>query len=452
MDNQDETCSFIEALYAKYCDDRPVEEIELVQKEPGHRRVTEYIGFDKLMQSLKNVTNLQHINLANARISSCGTFDQTKFAHLKAISLDLALNRLSNWRTVFQISQITKSLWELILTGNPLQTITEDELESYQGELDNLREIVLGDLKYTWSDVSRCFSLWPKLQKINLFGNSIVQITNVHENLKSLTYISLSKNPISDWNEICKLGSLSSLDTLELSHCKINFISFSDASDFESKTNLFPALSWLDLQNNQINDWKSVAELNRLKSLRTLILKRNPIYDMNQYYYNFNHVISRIGNVTTLDREPVTEALRKDGEKYYLKTIYPEYLKKSDSKERKSFLEENPRIPQLIDKLGEPVVAVVQTKRDKIKQNFITLKIADTENPDENKRQIQKQVPVSTKVSNLKFILRRLLKIDIGQDFELIISAENYAEEMQDRNDITTYRIEDDHLIKVKRS
>ncbi|KAH9393377.1 hypothetical protein TYRP_021890 [Tyrophagus putrescentiae] len=376
MDNQDETCSFIEALYAKYCDDRPVEEIELVQKEPGHRRVTEYIGFDKLMQSLKNVTNLQHINLANARISSCGTFDQTKFAHLKAISLDLALNRLSNWRT----------------------------------------------------------------------------ITNVHENFKSLTYISLSKNPISDWNEICKLGSLSSLDTLELSHCKINFISFSDASDLESKTNLFPALSWLDLQNNQINDWKSVAELNRLKSLRTLILKRNPIYDMNQYYYNFNHVISRIGNVTTLDREPVTEALRKDGEKYYLKTIYPEYLKKSDSKERKSFLEENPRIPQLIDKLGEPVVAVVQTKRDKIKQNFITLKIADTENPDENKRQIQKQVPVSTKVSNLKFILRRLLKIDIGQDFELIISAENYAEEMQDRNDITTYRIEDDHLIKVKRS
>lgn len=117
-----------------------------------------------------------------------------------------------------------------------------------------------------------------------------------------------------------------------------------------------------------------MAELNRLKSLRTLILKRNPIYDMNQYYYNFNHVISRIGNVTTLDREPVTEALRKDGEKYYLKTIYPEYLKKSDSKERKSFLEENPRIPQLIDKLGEPVVAVVQTKRDKIKQNFISKK------------------------------------------------------------------------------
>lgn len=30
---------------------------------------------------------------------------------------------------------------------------------------------------------------------------------------------------------------------------------------------------------------------------------------------------------------------------------------------------------------------------------------------------------VSTKVSNLKFILRRLLKIDIGEDFDLIIRA-----------------------------
>lgn len=70
----------------------------------------------------------------------------------------------------------------------------------------------------------------------------------------------------------------------------------------------------------------------------------------------------------------------------------------------------------------------------------LALNISDTENPDESKRQIQKQVPgkqvslkyktfkrlrflVSTKVSNLKFILRRLLKIDIGQDFELIITA-----------------------------
>lgn len=207
MDLQDETCSFIEALYAKYCDDEPVEEVELEQKEPGHRRTTEYIGFDKLMQNLKNLTNLQYINLANARISSCGSVDQ-KFTQLQTKSLDVALNKISSWQVVLQIVHLTKALSILILTGNPLRPITEDELESYQGEFDNLREIVLGELAYTWSDICRCSVLWPQLEKINLFGNSIVQLTPIHEKLNNLTYISLSKNPITDWHEICKLGNL----------------------------------------------------------------------------------------------------------------------------------------------------------------------------------------------------------------------------------------------------
>lgn len=117
-----------------------------------------------------------------------------------------------------------------------------------------------------------------------------------------------------------------------------------------------------------------MAELNRLKSLQTLIIKRNPLFDLNQYYYNFNHILSRIGNLKTLDREPFTKTVREDGEKYYLKTIYPEYLKKCDTAEKKMFLEENPRLLYLIDKLGEPVMAVEQTTKEKIRQNFISKK------------------------------------------------------------------------------
>lgn len=118
-----------------------------------------------------------------------------------------------------------------------------------------------------------------------------------------------------------------------------------------------------------------MAELNRLKSIQTLIIKRNPLFDLNQYYYNFNHVLSRIGSLKTLDREPFTKTAREDGEKYYLKSVYPEYLKKSDATEKNLFLEENPRLFHLIEKLGEPVVAVEQTKKEKINQNFISKKI-----------------------------------------------------------------------------
>ena len=144
-----------------------------------------------------------------------------------------------------------------------------------------------------------------------------------------------------------------------------------------------------------------------------------------------------------------------------MRTIYPEFVEKNDPALRKLFLEENPCFMQLIDKLGEPVVAKKLTKQDRIKQNYLSnlnqgefffihslftdLKISDQANDDQSKRLIQKQVPsmyntlvlnevtcifllifcnlVSTKVSNLKFILRRLLKIDISRDFSLIITC-----------------------------
>ena len=64
--------------------------------------------------------------------------------------------------------------------------------------------------------------------------------------------------------------------------------------------------------------------------------------------------------------------MRNDGEKYYLRTIYPEYVNKRDCiSSKKKFFEENPCFMQLIDKLGEPVVAKELTKQDKIKQNYL---------------------------------------------------------------------------------
>ena len=42
---------------------------------------------------------------------------------------------------------------------------------------------------------------------------------------------------------------------------------------------------------------------------------------------------------------------------------------------KKKFFEENPCFMQLIDKLGEPVVAKELTKQDKIKQNYLGMNI-----------------------------------------------------------------------------
>lgn len=63
--------------------------------------------------------------------------------------------------------------------------------------------------------------------------------------------------------------------------------------------------------------------------------------------------------------------MRNDGEKYYLRTIYPEYIQKTDALSKQVFLEENPCLLSLVEKFGEPVIAKKLTKEDKIKQDYL---------------------------------------------------------------------------------
>lgn len=171
-------------------------------------------------------------------------------------------------------------------------------------------------------------------------------------------------------------------------YCKIESISLNETDG------LFPELHELDISYNQISDWKSVAELNKLPKLAWLSIKKNPVFDTNNYSHNFNYILGRVKNITKLDREPVTKELRHDAEIYYYRTIYLHYLKiNTDPVSKNQFLEENPCFLKLLDKFGEPVVAKELTPEEKIKQQFSTLTILDEQNPDPDKRRIEKQVP-----------------------------------------------------------
>ncbi|KAJ6217180.1 hypothetical protein RDWZM_008337 [Blomia tropicalis] len=441
--------TFIDELYNKYCEDEPLEELELKPNDT-HNRVYQYVGFDKLMSKLKMVCNLPNIILANRNIGSCGNVDFQKFTLLKVYSLDLSLNQITNWKSILEIISLTKCLREINLSGNPLLPPTNEEIEMIGNKFNNIRILVLGNLTYSWEDVCKCAILMPHIENINLIKNAITKITNadIYENLKSLC---LMKNPISSWDEICKLGKLSKLEKLEVNSCSIKSISFGNNVENTDKCDLFPALNFLDLSGNLINDWKSIAQLNRLRNLSDLRMHHIPLYDTNQYGSIFNCIISRISGLQKLNQELITKEKRIDGEKYYLRIIYPEFLQQNDSVSREKFFEENPCFQNLLKKYGEPIIAKQLTKEDKIKQNFLNLKICDKENDEECKRLIQKQFPISIKVSNLKFILRRLLKIGIEQDFQLAIESKDYNEIMDDRYDVNKYRIDLDHIIYVQR-
>lgn len=198
--------SFLDALYSKYCNEELFDGVELVQND-GHRRVCEYVGFDQLKEKLKNVANLRYINVSDLNISNCEIVDP-KFKLQKAYFLDLSSNLLQCWQQILKIVQLTPFLNEIVLSSNPLKIPTDDDLKVIGDHFKKLKVIVLGNLNYDWNDINKCLKLSPNIEQLSLFDNKIADI-NLKENcLQNLNFLSLSKNPISNWSEIEKLGTL----------------------------------------------------------------------------------------------------------------------------------------------------------------------------------------------------------------------------------------------------
>jgi len=123
--------------------------------------------------------------------------------------MDLSLNQLPSWKIVAQIVSFATSLSELVLTSNPLVAIAPQDVSTIGNTFHCLSSIVLGNLAYSWDDVCQCALLWPNIKRLNLFNNDILHLSQMQNILQNLTFLSLSSNRVSDWNEVCKLGTLS---------------------------------------------------------------------------------------------------------------------------------------------------------------------------------------------------------------------------------------------------
>ena len=175
------------------------------------------------------------------------------------------------------------------------------------------------------------------------------------------------------------------------------------------------------------------------------MLKNNGIFKLDKYYVIFNYIVSKIEGLTILDGEPISQDSRDDCEKYYFRHVYPAFLDcSSDSDKKCDFYLSNPTFEKLLDKFGPPAVAKKLTKEEQIRENFVSLNVYY------NDKKLVKQVPRAMNVTNLKLILRRLLKIDRDIDFDLKIEGTNYsAEIMDERHDVGVYRIDDEHRLTI---
>lgn len=112
-------------------------------------------------------------------------------------------------------------------------------------------------MQLTWNDILKLSYVFPKLEELRAPLNSIRHLdTPLDNNFKDLKILDLESNAIEEWEEICKLGIMKSLEYLIIENTGIKEIKFKDCKNQE--LDIFVHLRRLVITNNRINDVRIV--------------------------------------------------------------------------------------------------------------------------------------------------------------------------------------------------
>uniref|UniRef100_H3DRD3 Uncharacterized protein n=1 Tax=Tetraodon nigroviridis TaxID=99883 RepID=H3DRD3_TETNG len=169
--------------------------------------------------------------------------------------------------------------------------------------------------------------IFPQLEELYFFNNNITELQpdGVLQSLRSLT---LSRNPLAQ-DSVNTLACLSRLETLDLSNTGLSTLQFEDAAPGEScPTSMFPALSDLNLDNNNISQWCVVDELAKLPSLVKLHCYGNQLVSRDRSPSTTNQLlIAKLGKLEFLNRTEISPESRRGAELDYIKMFGEEWLK-----------------------------------------------------------------------------------------------------------------------------
>ncbi|XP_074598169.1 tubulin-binding cofactor E isoform X2 [Brevipalpus obovatus] len=385
----------------------------------GGQREIEYARSEKLSQQTRRLEDRIEIGLQNQNISCIDVVPELMSIFKNLQLMDLSFNKISSWQQLALLCESLPSLEHLIITGNPLEYHDQRELSKCEKSFSKLKKITMGKLGYDWKIVHDCSGiLWPDIEYLDLFSNNISVIssspTEVFSNLKHLI---LDQNPVF-WTSICNLSHLRSLECLQLVGCSIESIILPSM-----KGDFFPSLKHLDLKNNNINSWRDIVLLDRLPSLQELIIRGNPIYESFHHDHSFNMVLSILGRLQVLNRQQITKSLRKEGEIYYLRSLFTVYLeaKKTDGEK---FYAENPRYLEILEKYGLPSDLLNEERCGDNK--LITLTIFYRE----GNQEIEKRIPKKTPISALRTLVKRLLSIDDFEKIKILLPSKSQHGEL----------------------
>jgi hypothetical protein len=259
--------------------------------------------------------------------------------------LNIRQNLLKNWSQLWIILEKYFPQLEILNVSNSRMKFDVYPSKKYH----HIKQLVVIDTDNDCDIFENLIECFPNLTNIHLDLNRLSFLSEKFFNhIEYLTNLSLSDNPtLKSWDPfINRLGKLKYLEELILNNCSINEI------QFDESTELFPALKYLYMSDNNISSFLSINQLSRLPSLISFSILRNPIYPLNLIECETAKqlIIARLPNLIYLNRVLISRDERRGAEIDYLQRYAQDYFD-----QKLDFINEHRQYQKLIEKYGEPL-------------------------------------------------------------------------------------------------
>ncbi|KAH9498249.1 hypothetical protein Btru_009458 [Bulinus truncatus] len=410
--------SIVQALHERYGlkkdEDAGIQKEDLFVVDQFFKKTSvEMVGAKKVNLQQSQFNKLRKVSVYNMKVYCGGPEGELDRLCPNITDLDLSANLLATWERVAEITKQLPYLRDLTVSENRL--VLPGDPSSLSAGFFRLKNATMNQMNLSWKEILRCCSMFLLLEELHVSYNNLIQLSDSAHALKRLRILDLMTNQIADWEEILKLGNLPVLETLVVSENQIKSIYFPDCSPTE-KTTFFKKLKVFIIKKNDISEWSSINELNKLQHLEELEIADNPILRTFSYDTVRQLFVAKIGSLKLISRTPISFEERKGAEIDYLKRFGAEWklsggnCDKTKNNPSNEFTANHPRYQILVDKWGAPEDSELGEKSTALKDNLLQVKIFSPQHPE--KGVLDKKLPATMSIQKLKTLIQRLFKMN----------------------------------------
>ncbi|KAH0542747.1 hypothetical protein FGG08_002886 [Glutinoglossum americanum] len=294
----------------------------------------------------------------------------------KIIELDVGRNLFEQWMEVVRICEGLKGLRSLRANGNRFSSIALKVVEDGQGmsaALANVRDLGLDDNFISWKEITTLTAPFTSLTSLSASENCIAHLSPDLPP-QSLSILALERNNFTSLSALAPLTALQNLQRLSLKSNKISVVSGAHLPGKESETapRFSKSLSYVDLSYNAISDWTFIDSLHDVfPALAGLRVSHNPLYEdaavgsdgktdpvAMGVEEGYMLTLARLKGLKSLNFSNITPQERTNAEMYYLSRIGRALAAVLEADEPRVLLQHR-RYSELCELYGPPVVTRV---------------------------------------------------------------------------------------------